>query len=156
MAKKESYDDMLKSLEEILDTLETNELNIEDAMKEYEKGNKIINKIDLEKKKLEKYNRILGLNSPLNKIANAYQDIDSLKLRLDKIIDYKIQLSKTKLFSMNSLLQAHNPLNILSKGYAIIEDEKEIIKSIEQLKNDKDIEITLKDGKVNGHFIINK
>ena len=45
MAKKESYDDMLKSLEEILDTLETNELNIEDAMKEYEKGNKIINKL---------------------------------------------------------------------------------------------------------------
>ena len=34
--------------------------------------------------------------------------------------------------------------------------EKEIIQSIEQLKNDKDIEITLKDGKVNGHFIINK
>ena len=46
MAKKESYDDMLKSLEEILDTLETNELNIEDAMKEYEKGNKNINKLN--------------------------------------------------------------------------------------------------------------
>ena len=51
---------------------------------------------------------------------------------------------------------ANNPISLLNKGYAIIEDEKEIIKSIEQLKNDKDIEITLKDGKVNGHFIINK
>ena len=45
MAKKESYNDMLKNLEDILDTLETNELSIEDAMKEYEKGNKIINKL---------------------------------------------------------------------------------------------------------------
>ena len=45
MAKKESYDDMLKSLESIIDTLEMNELSIEAAMKEYEKGSKTINKL---------------------------------------------------------------------------------------------------------------
>ena len=45
MAKKESYNDMLNNLEVILSTLENNELSVEDAMKEYEKGSKIINKL---------------------------------------------------------------------------------------------------------------
>ena len=44
MAKKESYNDMLNSLEVILSTLENDELSLEDAMKEYEKGSKIVNK----------------------------------------------------------------------------------------------------------------
>ena len=45
MAKKESYNDMLNNLEVILSTLENNDLSLEDAMKEYEKGSKIINKL---------------------------------------------------------------------------------------------------------------
>ena len=127
---------------EILNKIE----NLENLLNSF-----VINKIDLEKKKLENYNRILGLNSPLNKIANAYQDIDSLKLRLDKIIDYKIQLSKTKLFSMNSLLQAHNPLNILSKGYAIIEDvSNNLLKSINNFKDENELKIILEDGFIRG------
>ena len=45
MAKKESYNDMLNNLEVILSTLENDELSLEDAMKEYEKGTKIVNKL---------------------------------------------------------------------------------------------------------------
>ena len=45
MAKKESYNDMLNNLEVILSTLENNELSLEDAMKEYEKGSKLVNKL---------------------------------------------------------------------------------------------------------------
>ena len=45
MAKKESYNDMLNNLEAILSTLENDELSLEDAMKEYEKGSKIVNKL---------------------------------------------------------------------------------------------------------------
>lgn len=45
MAKKESYNEMLNNLEIILATLENDELSLEDAMKEYEKGSKIINKL---------------------------------------------------------------------------------------------------------------
>lgn len=45
MAKKESYNDMLNNLEVILSTLENNELSLEDAMKEYERGSKIVNKL---------------------------------------------------------------------------------------------------------------
>lgn len=45
MARKESYNDMLNNLESILSKLENEELNLEDAMKEYEKGSKIVNKL---------------------------------------------------------------------------------------------------------------
>ncbi|MEN8075638.1 exodeoxyribonuclease VII small subunit [Clostridioides difficile] len=45
MAKKESYNDMLKNLEVILSTLENDELSLEEAMKEYEKGSKLVNKL---------------------------------------------------------------------------------------------------------------
>ena len=45
MAKKESYNDMLNNLEVILSTLENDELSLEDALKEYEKGSKIVNKL---------------------------------------------------------------------------------------------------------------
>lgn len=45
MAKKESYEELLAKLQEILNNLETDELNLEDSMKSYEEGVKLINKI---------------------------------------------------------------------------------------------------------------
>lgn len=45
MAKKESYEEMLTKLQDILNNLETDELNLEDSMKSYEDGVKLINKI---------------------------------------------------------------------------------------------------------------
>ena len=45
MAKKDSYNEMLENLEGILSTLENEELSLEEAMKEYEKGSKIVNKL---------------------------------------------------------------------------------------------------------------
>ncbi len=45
MAKKVSYEDMLQNLRDILDSLERNELTLDEAMKEYEKGTKLVNKL---------------------------------------------------------------------------------------------------------------
>lgn len=45
MAKKESYEEMLSKLQEILSGLENDELNLEDSMKSYENGVKLVNKI---------------------------------------------------------------------------------------------------------------
>jgi exodeoxyribonuclease VII small subunit len=45
MAKKESYEEMLTKLQDILNNLETDELNLEESMKSYEEGVKLINKI---------------------------------------------------------------------------------------------------------------
>jgi exodeoxyribonuclease VII small subunit len=45
MAKKESYEEMLTKLQDILNNLEADELKLEDSMKSYEEGVKLINKI---------------------------------------------------------------------------------------------------------------
>lgn len=45
MAKKESYEDMLINLQDILSKMENNELPLEELMKEYENGVKLINKL---------------------------------------------------------------------------------------------------------------
>lgn len=45
MAKKESYEEMLIKLQEILNNLENDELNLEESMKSYEEGVKLTNKI---------------------------------------------------------------------------------------------------------------
>ena len=45
MAKKESYEDMLVKLQDILNLLENEELNLEQSMKAYEDGVKLVNKL---------------------------------------------------------------------------------------------------------------
>ncbi|WP_066893132.1 exodeoxyribonuclease VII small subunit [Clostridium nigeriense] len=45
MAKKESYEDMMLNLQDILSKMENNELPLEELMKEYENGVKLINKL---------------------------------------------------------------------------------------------------------------
>jgi exodeoxyribonuclease VII small subunit len=45
MAKKESYEDTLARLEDILTILEEKELNLDESMKAYEDGVKLINKL---------------------------------------------------------------------------------------------------------------
>ena len=46
MAKKESYEEMLAKLQELLNSLESNELNLEQSMKAYEDGVKLVNKLN--------------------------------------------------------------------------------------------------------------
>lgn len=43
--KNETYENMLEKLKDIVDKLESNELNIDDSMKMYEEGTKIVNKL---------------------------------------------------------------------------------------------------------------
>ena len=46
MAKKESYEDMLIKLQEVLKSLEEDELNLDESMKAYEEGVKLVNKLN--------------------------------------------------------------------------------------------------------------
>lgn len=59
MAKKESYNEMLVSLEEIISNFENSELTLEDSMKEYEKGISLVNKL---------YKTLNSLEGKLSKI----------------------------------------------------------------------------------------
>lgn len=45
MAKKVSYEDMINELEKIADSMENDELNLDDAIKNYQKGIKLYDKL---------------------------------------------------------------------------------------------------------------
>lgn len=45
MAKKENYEDMLLKLQDVLNILEEQDINLEESMKAYEDGIKLVNKL---------------------------------------------------------------------------------------------------------------
>lgn len=45
MPKKESYEELLNKLQDVLAKLENNELNLDQSMKSYEEGVNLINKL---------------------------------------------------------------------------------------------------------------
>lgn len=112
----------------------------------------ITNKIETEKTKVKNIEKVLGLNSPLNKIVNSYLELDKLSKKLNLSIKNKVEFEKERLNGYNNLLMARNPVNILNKGYAIIEEKGELIKSIENLKKETEITINFSDGKIDGLF----
>lgn len=61
MAKKETYGDMIENLHGIIDELENEELSLEDSMKRYEDGVKLINKL---------YKTLNGLEGKITKIKD--------------------------------------------------------------------------------------
>lgn len=104
-------------------------------------------KLIREYNKVNLLNKTLKINNPLNYIVNQYNHIDNLKENLSYKFNMKLSLEKHKLSKLNALLHAHNPLNVLNKGYAVLKNnEDQIISGINNLKNLKQVKITLKDG----------
>lgn len=112
----------------------------------------ITNKIGTEKTKIKNIEKVLSLNSPMNKIVNSYLELDKLSKKLNLSIKNKVEFEKERLKGYNNLLMARNPVNLLNKGYAIIEEKGELIKSIENLKKETEITINFSDGKIDGLF----
>ncbi|HCW52952.1 MAG TPA: exodeoxyribonuclease VII large subunit [Clostridium sp.] len=106
---------------------------------------------------IENAQRILKIHSPISSIANSYLEVDKLKERLNFVLKTKINREKNKIEGLNNLLTAYNPIKVISKGYAIIEDEeRNLVVSKEQLAENKNIKISLRDGEVRGEFIPQK
>ncbi|MBU3189159.1 exodeoxyribonuclease VII large subunit [Clostridium bowmanii] len=104
-------------------------------------------KVTKEYNKVNLLNKTLKINNPLNYIVNQYIHIDNLKENLNYKFNAVVSLEKQKLSKYNALLQAHNPLNVLNKGYALLQNNDDgVISEIKNLKNIKQLKITLKDG----------
>jgi exodeoxyribonuclease VII large subunit len=104
-------------------------------------------KLNKEYNKINLLNKTLKINSPLNYIVNQYIHIENLKENLSYKFTMKVSQEKQKLLRFNDLLHAHNPLNVLNKGYAVLQDnENQVVSEIINLRNLKEVKITLKDG----------
>ena len=100
------------------------------------------NKTDLLKKTLE-------VHSPMNYIINQYNYVDNFENRLILKLKSKLELKREGLSRLNAVIHAHNPLKVLNKGYTLIEDlQGNIISSKHSLKENCEVLITVKDGKI--------
>lgn len=129
--------------------------NLEELEKNLEFYNQALNNsiqrlFHSHKNKLELMLKSLEFNSPSKLIAHEYERIDNLKDNLKKLVINKLDKNKVKLQNFNSLLKAYNPLNVLDKGYSIVQNEKGmIIKTINDVEMDEELQINVKDGKIN-------
>lgn len=120
---------------------------IEDSLDKI--NNITISEIGYQKEKLSNIKRILNLNSPEVLISNSFLEIDRTYEKMKEIFSNRIDREKLRIKSLNDLLEAHNPLNVLKKGYTIVEDnEGKVISSKENIKENDEIQIMFKDGKV--------
>lgn len=100
--------------------------------------------------RLELMLKSLEFNSPSKLIAHEYERIDNLNNSLKKLVINKLDKNKLKLQNFNGLLKAYNPMNVLDKGYSIVQNQQgSIIKTINDVELDEELQINVKDGKIN-------
>ncbi len=127
----------------------------------------------LENKRLQ-LNRLKNsylLKNPEALFINQITHLNQLKMRMSHQYDMKFVLLKNKNDSLQQdlknamtyytkcqtesfqrqlmILDSLSPLKILSRGYAIVQNEKMIIKSINDVKTNDTVSIMLSDGKIN-------
>ncbi|MPN50377.1 Exodeoxyribonuclease 7 large subunit [bioreactor metagenome] len=80
-------------------------------------------------------------------MVNQYNKLENLKNNLEFNMKININNKNNKLTNIESALKSHNPLSILNKGYSIIQDrDKKTISSLEDLKENSEVIVRLKDG----------
>lgn len=97
------------------------------------------------------------LNNTFDKINNYMKSyiIRDKNIQLDQIYDkinfrleQNIESSKEKLSKKGAILHNLSPLATLSRGYSIVEKDGEVINSIENINVKDEINITLRDGRL--------
>ena len=105
-------------------------------------------KLEFMRLRYEKLMKSRAFTDPTKKINEYYMKIDMQIKQMQNIIKNKLQESKNNATNVIMKLDALSPLKTLSRGYSITENNKEIIKSIKQVKVNDEISVKLQDGKI--------
>lgn len=131
----------------------------------------VTNKINYLGDHFRKLSSSYVLSNPLVSFEIKEQKLDSLIDRITKEVNYKLDVSKTRyknlvtsrvlikpeeLFipSKNSLelivnkLELLNPLSVLKKGYSVLKQDNKIVRSVNEIKVDDELDIKLIDGEI--------
>ena len=106
----------------------------------------LLKKVEIMKLRYDKCMSSRVFKEPLRDINDNYLKIDSYIKRLENAINVKQKQEKTKYIELVSKLDTLSPLKTLTRGYSIIENNKKIIKSVNEIKTGDKINIRLVDG----------
>lgn len=105
-------------------------------------------KVEIMKLRYEKCMSSFVFKEPTRRINENYIKLDSYIKQLENLINTKSEKEKNRYVELVAKLDTLSPLKTLMRGYSIAEKEGKIVKSIEELKKDDNIDIRLTDGKV--------
>lgn len=91
--------------------------------------------------------------NPTQIINDNFLKIDSYVKRMENSIERKIHNSKNKFIELTAKLDSLSPLKTLTRGYCLIETDNKIVKKVEDLKKDQEINIRLVDGRKKAKII---
>lgn len=108
----------------------------------------LLNKIDNYSEILEKYKSNYLLNNPKRMYEVKEQKLDTLYDKLNIDITNIINMNIHKLDTIKIKVDLLNPNNILDKGYSIIYKNGKVVKDINSIKVNDEINIKVKDGNI--------
>ena len=91
----------------------------------------------------------LRAQNPIKEVQFLKQSIDQMTTKLSCLAQHQVEQKRQLLFNNVRSLEILNPLAIMTRGYAILYEEKNVVKSIEQIKVDQNLKLKLADGQAN-------
>lgn len=112
--------------------------------------NAIKNYIERRKQYVERLKASKLEKVPLDMINRYRMTIDSLMKNGYNSLNLRVQKYRSNMVQAITKIDALSPLKTLTRGYSVVENEqRQVIKSINDVKKDDKLNITLNDGKIN-------
>ena len=90
-----------------------------------------------------------ALQSPIGYVNQRRQNLDLLKNRLLSVQNQNVDRKRRQYIELTAKLDAMSPLKVLTRGYAMAcTEEKNVIRSVKQVKSGDQIQLILQDGKL--------
>lgn len=93
------------------------------------------------------------VNSYKNIIANNKNKLELISTKLNNEIENKLTKDKNDFYKIISKLEVLNPLLTIKRGYSVIRKDNKVISSVNDIEKKDNLELELKDGKVNVEVI---
>ena len=106
------------------------------------------NKISKANRVLSEYKLVLNENSPEKQISKYNENLSLFRNRLESLMNEKLNTAFEKIHKNGGKLEALNPVSVLQRGYSVAEKDGKIVSSVNDVKTDDILNITLKDGKI--------
>lgn len=106
------------------------------------------NKISKANRVLSEYKLVLNENSPEKQISKYNENLSLFRNRLESIMNEKLNTAFERIHKNGGKLEALNPVSVLQRGYSVAEKDGKIVSSVNDVKTDDILNITLKDGKI--------
>ncbi|NLZ47008.1 MAG: exodeoxyribonuclease VII large subunit [Clostridiales bacterium] len=106
----------------------------------------ILNRLDKNMQMVELLTTRASNMSPIVKLEKNISEIEKVQTKLNYLMYNKINRLDSTLTTSVAKLNAISPFNVLDRGYSIVVSGTSVIKSVEGLEIDQDVEIKFKKG----------